>query len=151
MLVKSLGVAGGLAGVTATGGGIYYLTSSNPATKEDTSNKKPESTQLPPVTKTIEKNQIISSLLKGKRLLTENSEDNGKWAAPWDLFKKAYPAETPKAPWKFENWTQDKDKSDTINSFKTQCLALGKQKVSGESDETYIAVEAYCTTTTGDV
>ncbi|OAL09949.1 hypothetical protein A6V39_03490 [Candidatus Mycoplasma haematobovis] len=148
LLTKITAVSAGVVGVTGGGVAIYFTTASDPKVQKDVSNVETDNTKLSVPPKTDAKDKTIISLLKGKTLLTKNSGDESKWTAPWQSFKEEYSSKSPEDPWKFANWTQNKERPETFTSFKDQCITLGGQKVSGTDDLVFVAVEKYCTATT---
>lgn len=111
----------GVTGVASVGATAIYFTSGNSKSK--------------PLIK-------VESLIDPRKRLLKK-EDNDKWNTPWTGFKAKY-TEEPKGPWKFENWTQNKEQ--LIESFKTQCLELGAKSVEIETDQIVTEVNAYCVT-----
>ncbi|OAL09925.1 hypothetical protein A6V39_03370 [Candidatus Mycoplasma haematobovis] len=145
-LVKILGVSGGLA--TVGGGATAIYLTSNSAEKEQKQNSLLQSPQIPVTESTpkkVEAKQEISSLLKGKKLLTKTDEDNEKWQEQWKAFKQAHERNAPTAPWEFPTWTDVKEIEGTINTFKDQCEKHNKKLVVDDKDTIFVAVNTYCT------
>ncbi|OAL09948.1 hypothetical protein A6V39_03485 [Candidatus Mycoplasma haematobovis] len=140
---KIIGIAGGIASLSAGGVGIAYLTNGSKEVKNEkdiTDNNKD----------TKQQDQIVEEKSIKDWLNTDNAsileDQDATWNDNWKAFKAGYTeSKPPVAPWSLDDWNSVSSQDAAPKSFKDKCKTNASTKVSSKDDKRYTDLKKYCT------
>ncbi|AEW45098.1 hypothetical protein MHC_01160 [Mycoplasma haemocanis str. Illinois] len=93
-------------------------------------------------------NDWIAERNSNKALLSETSEEAGKWKESWQKYKNANTdKEQSKDKWNLSDWGSKHSDADAPESFKKECKKRYEAKTEASSEDDYLNVLNWCTKT----